>query len=169
MSKVFTKIDKCTVEDLRKFNDMENAFFRFHDPERRLSSRSKSWEMGYHSEAEARREYKNMDLDPDDAILNGKSCTDTAGELLNWSFSFGNGDVVIVFKGVDTRTIGHDGETVATYIKKLKTYDLKDFFDTLKELEISDLLQIKKDYPYYDKKDIERMYLFRIIDIEEYL
>lgn len=134
MSKVFKKLDQCTVEDLEKFDDMENVFFRFHDPRRRLSSRSKSWGMIYSSEAEARREYKEMDLDPDEAILPGKSCTDTAEELLNWITEFDNDYVVIVFNGVDTRVIGHDGETVATYINKIKTYLIEDFYNIVKNM-----------------------------------
>lgn len=126
MAKRIYNVDKKqpTMEDIYRLSEEEGVFFRFHDPERRMSSRSKSWGMIYTSEAEARREYKDMGLDSDDAILNGKSCMPTMAELMHWWSEFDSSYVIVAFEGVDTRETGHDGEYVATYTKKRAVWNI---------------------------------------------
>mgnify|MGYP000949121394 CR=1 FL=1 len=116
---VYKKIDKCTIEELRKLDGMKDVFFRFHDPNRRISSRSKSWGMIFESAQEA--------LSCDSTVLDGKSCTGKAEELMSWKQEFDEDYVIIAFVGCNTRETGHDGETVATYYKKLKCFSYSDF------------------------------------------
>ena len=120
MSKmIYKKRDKCTPELLRQLSEKENVFFRFHNPYRRLSSRSKSWEMGYESELEAIREGST--------VLEGKSCTKEAKDLMEFEHAFDSSYVVLAFEGWDTGQTGHDGEIVATYYKKVKCFNYEDF------------------------------------------
>jgi hypothetical protein len=121
MKKVFKKIDKCSVELLRELSKQKNVFFRFHDPKRRLSSRSKSWGMVFESEREA--------LSCGSTVLNGKSCVKDAEKLMEWKRSFDNSYVVVAFEGQDTKEEGHDGEMVATYYKKVKCFSYEDFIN----------------------------------------
>lgn len=116
---IYTKIDKCTPELLEKLSEQENVFFRFHDPKRRISSRSKSWGMIYSSEREA--------ITDGSDILYGKSCVETASELMDYTQYFYDKHVVIAFIGEDTGESGHDGEIVATYYKKVATFSYSDF------------------------------------------
>jgi hypothetical protein len=104
---------------LKELSEQENVFFRFHDPDRRLSNRSKSWGMIFESEREA--------LSCGSTVLEGKSCTETAEELMRWAGEFDNSYVIIVFEGQDTKEEGHDGEAVATYNKKIKCFSYQDF------------------------------------------
>ncbi len=60
-------------------------------------------------------------------VLEGKSCAKTAEELMRWVDEFDNSYVIIAFEGQDTREEGHDGETVATYNKKIKCFSYQDF------------------------------------------
>lgn len=122
---IFKKIDKCTEELLNSLSEKENIYFRFHDPKRRISSRSKSWGMIYTSEREAIADGSD--------ILYGKSCVETAAELMDWKNYFDENYVVIAFEGIDTRQSGHDGETVSTYQGKVATFSYQDFVNMFEE------------------------------------
>jgi hypothetical protein len=115
-----------TKEDIEKFDNDEHIFYRFQNPYIRLTSRSKSWGMIYDSEREARKAYKDDDLNPDDAILNGKSCMPTFEEIISYSQYYSNDDVLLVFNGTDTFETGHDGEYVATYEGKVAVWSMVD-------------------------------------------
>lgn len=114
-------------EYIEKFDNDEHIFYRFQNPYIRLTSRSKSWGMIYNSEREARKAYKDEDLYPDDAILNGKSCMPTFEEIINYSQFYSNDDVLLVFYGADTYQTGHDGEYVARYYNKVAVWSIADF------------------------------------------
>ncbi len=127
---VYRKINKCIPRLLEELSKKDNIFFRFHDPNRRMSSRSKSWGMIYTSEREA--------ITDGSTVLEGKSCMPTAEQLMEWKDCFDDDYVVIAFYGCDTRETGHDGEYVATYIKKAAVFNYKDFCNcfTYKEIEL---------------------------------
>jgi len=122
---VYKKLDLCSPEVLEKLSHSDGVFFRFHDPNRRMSTRTKSWGMYFESAHEA---VKNGGT-----ILDGKSCENSPEELMRWATSFDNSYIVIAFYGHDTRKAGHDGETVATYYKKLKAFSYGDFCKCFKE------------------------------------
>lgn len=129
MKKVYTKIDKCNPEIIQELAEQKNIFWRFHDPERRMSSRSKSWGMIYSSEREA--------IQDGSTILNGKSCEKYPENLMKWADCFDNSHVVIAFLGYDTRETGHDGEYVATYYQKIKTFNYDDFVKCFEYVDFS--------------------------------
>lgn len=144
MKKVFKKIDKCSVELLRELSEQKNVFFRFHDPKRRLSSRSKSWGMVFESEREA--------LSCGSTVLNGKSCVKDAEKLMEWKRNFDDTYVIIAFEGWDTGETGHDGEIVATYYKKIKCFSYQDFVSCFRYKGYIGTERIKKyvGYVYED-------------------
>jgi hypothetical protein len=114
------------MEDIEKFDNDEHVFYRFQNPYIKLTSRSKSWGMIYDTEREARKAYKDEDLNPDDAILNGKSCMPTFEEIIHFSQFYSKDDVLLVFYGTDTRETGHDGEYVATYYNKVAVWSMEE-------------------------------------------
>lgn len=120
---------KPTKQLVDKYNNDSNIFFRFQDPHQKLTSRSCSWGMIYSSKTEAIRDYKEMGLDPEDAILNGKSCMDTLEGLSQFTNAFDNSYVCLVFAGKDTYETGHDGEYVATYYNKVEVWSFDDVLE----------------------------------------
>lgn len=113
-------------ELIEKYNNDPNIFFRFQEPHQKLTSRSCSWGMVFQSKAEAIRDCGEWGMSPEEAILPGKSCTDTLEGLQNWVCEFDNDYVVLVFEGTDTGVNGHDGEYVATYHKKIAVWSIED-------------------------------------------
>lgn len=133
---IIYKVDnKPTKELIEKLNDDRDVFFRFQNPYQKLTKRSKSWGMIYQSEREARSDYKSMDLDPDDAILNGKSCMDTLEGLYDWIDQFDKDYVVLAFYGSDTGETGHDEEYVCTYCGKVAVFNFKDVVEYMENKE----------------------------------
>lgn len=148
---VYRKIDSCTPQAIEKIKEMSGKdgdpriFWRFHDPDRRMSRRSKSWGMIYSSAAEAIADGSD--------VLNGKSCADTPEELMRWKSCYDEDYVVVAFYGYDTGEIGHDGETVAEYIKKVATFRYTDFVNCFEYKQISFgqhgwVLKEEGGYPY---------------------
>lgn len=107
-----------TLELINKYEE-EGYFFRFQNPQHRLTSRSKSWGMVYGSAREAIRDGS--------VVLSGKSCVTKAKALMEWSCYYDNNYVVLVFKGYDTYETGHDGEDVATYSRMVDVFSYDDF------------------------------------------
>lgn len=126
-----------TKEQIEKFDKSENIFYRFQDSYIKLTSRSKSWGMGIKNQREARKYFEIYGLNPDDAILNGKSCGKTFDDIyenyLCW-FKSNKDFVLLVFEGEDTGEIGHDGEIVAKYKKKIAVWNIEDIENYLDEL-----------------------------------
>jgi hypothetical protein len=89
-----------------------------------MSSRSKSWGMIYESAREA--------IVEGSTVLDGKSCTETAWELMRWHEEFDKDYVVVVFAGQENGN-GHDGETVAIYEHKIDVFSYKDFVGLYEE------------------------------------
>lgn len=110
-----------------KLDNEPDVYYRFQDKNQKLTSRSESWGMIYGSRQEARRAYKEEGLDPDDAVLPGKSCVSKLKDLDQWSPYYDNDYVILAFKGTDTGVVGHDGEIVATYHKKVATFSMEDY------------------------------------------
>lgn len=126
---VFKKIDRISQELIENLDGKEDIFYRFHNPNRRLSSRSESWGMIFSSKAEALRDARESGLDEEDAILPGKSCMPTFKEIFDFVDQFDKDYILIAFQGRDTRITGHDGEYVATYQKKVACFSFEDVLD----------------------------------------
>ena len=123
---------KPNFKNINKFDDDEEIFYRWQNPYNKNTSRSCSWGMIYESKREA---IKAADGDEEYAILPGKSCMPTFKEILNWMGCFGEKDVLLIFKGYDTRCTGHDGEYVATYCKKVAVWSYEDVLNFVNENE----------------------------------
>lgn len=111
---------KLTAELIEKYDDDSQMFYRFQNP---------AWEIGevsfgmiYSSEEEARQDYEDMDLDPDDAVLPGKSCMDTFAGIMRFVDSFDKDFELIVFHGYNTGANGHDDEYVAEYFETMEKF-----------------------------------------------
>ena len=98
-----------TIEKIEKYNESKDYFFRFQNKNWEMGE--KSWGMIYSSEEEAREAYEEDGLDPDDAVLVGKSACYTAEELLNFAPYFDDDYVVTIIYG-DSVGTGHDDEDV---------------------------------------------------------
>lgn len=112
---IYKVTGKPTPEQIEKFDNDEHIFYRFQNPHRKLTSRSKSWGMIYSSAKEAETDGYE--------VLPGKSCTDTFNSLLNWLQYYDKDYVLLIFKGYDTRVTGDDGEYVAEYNNKIAVWD----------------------------------------------
>lgn len=136
INKVFYKVDsKPTKELIEKFDNDNNTFYRFQEPERKLTSRSKSWGMIYSSAKEAIRYCEEYGWTKEEAVLPGKSCMPTFKEIISgkWITQFNNEFVLLVFEGEDTGVTGHDGEYVAKYNKKVAVWNYEDVVEYAKE------------------------------------
>ncbi|MBC3889429.1 hypothetical protein GH810_14030 [Acetobacterium paludosum] len=114
---------KLTKELIEKYDDDSQMFYRFQNPE---------WEVGdvsfgmiYSTEEEARQDFEDMGLDPEEAVLPGKSCMDTFAGIMSMRFvnEFDKDFNLIVFNGYDTGVSGHDDECVAEYYETVETFD----------------------------------------------
>ena len=113
-----------TIEKIEKYNESKDHFFRFQNKNWEMGE--KSWGMIYSSEEEARADYEDMDLDPDDAVLEGKSACYTAEELLNFAGNFDNNFVVTILYG-DSVGTGHDDEEVVDVCRVEEVWDYDEF------------------------------------------
>ena len=125
--------NKPTEEKLNKYDNDKHIFYRVQDRDYELGT--KSWGMIYGSEEEAREAYEEDGLNPDDAILNGKSAWGTAREMHQYAISRFDSmtDVILVISG-DYVEEGHDGEDVVDVDEVLEVWDLDEFLDMVNEL-----------------------------------
>lgn len=117
--------NKPTLEKIEKYDNEKGVYFRFQDKDYELGT--KSWGMIYGSEEEAREAYEEEGLNPDDAILNGKSCCSTSREAMRFAGEFdGAINVVLVLTGNYVEE-GHDGEDVVDVAEILEVWDFDEF------------------------------------------
>lgn len=125
--------NKPTVEKIERYDDDEHTFYRFQKKDWEIGT--KSWEMIYSSEEEARECYEEAGFDcEDDAILDGKSCCSTAKELMNFVCEFDNNFRVLVLTG-NCVGEGHDGEDVVDVDEIVEIWDRQEFIDLYNSME----------------------------------
>lgn len=123
-------------ENLEKYNNDNNIFFRFQNPEWEIDEEhEESWGMIFSTREEAIEEAEEWGMTEDEAILPGKSCMPTLQGLMSWSSEFDKNYVVLVFKGYDTRVTGHDGEYVAEFNEAVEVWDFQEVLDYMERLE----------------------------------
>ena len=122
---------KPAEELVEKFNKDNNIFFRFQNPEWKLTPESRSWGMIYGSEEEALESAEEDGLTEEEAVLPGKSCMDTLEGVWNWADQFDDSYVILVFEGEDTGVNGHDDEYVAEFIKPIAVWSIEDCYNYL--------------------------------------
>lgn len=125
---MWTVNTKITEEIIDKFDSDNHIFYRFQDRSFAIEGDyEESWEMCYSSKEEAIAGYEDMDLDPEDAVLPGKSCMTTFKEIMDWVCQFDSKNyVLIAFEGNDTYATGHDDEYVATFYETAAIMDIDD-------------------------------------------
>lgn len=117
--------NKPSLEKINKYNEGARVYFRYQDKDYELGT--KSWGMIYGSEEEAREAYELDGLNPDDAILNGKSCCYTSNEALSFASEFNESvNVVLILTGRWVEK-GHDGEDVVDVDEVLEVWDYDEF------------------------------------------
>lgn len=132
------KVDsKITANVIEKFDDDKNIFYRFQNPEYEIAGQyTQSWGSIFSSADEAIECAEEWGYEKEDAVLPGKSCMDTFEGLMsgNWILQTGDNDVLLVFRGSDTYTTGHDGEFVAEYEEPIAVFSLENainFYENL--------------------------------------
>lgn len=128
---IYKPNNKPTIKKINEYDQEYGVYYRFQFEDWEMGT--KSWGMIYSTEEEAREAYKEDGLDPDDAILNGKSCCSTFKELTNHDFSFGEGFVVLILSG-DYVEEGHDGEDVVDVDQILEIWSWEDYEKICTEL-----------------------------------
>lgn len=121
---VYEVNNKPTVEKIEKYDHDSNIYYRFQMKDWEMGT--ESWGMIYDSAEEAMEAYEEEGLDPEDAVLNGKSCCSTAKDLFNFIDSFDEDFRVLVMEG-DWVEEGHDGEDVIGVTKVLEIWDFNQF------------------------------------------
>lgn len=117
--------NKPSLDKINKYNEEAKVYFRYQDKDYSLGT--KSWGMIYGSEEEAREAYEEEGLNPDDAILNGKSACSTSNEALSFASEFYESvNVVLVLTGSYVEE-GHDGEDVIDVDEVLEVWDYDEF------------------------------------------
>ena len=130
MKKVFEVTGRPNAEEIIKYTEMENIFFRFQNPCYAIEGEyTQSWGMIYSTAEEAIENCEDDGLTEDEAVLSGKSCMPTFHEIIHWGSQFNDDDVLLIFKGYDTYETGHDGEYVADYDETVAVWSVKDVFD----------------------------------------
>jgi len=131
MWKVDTKI---TNELINKFDEEDGVFYRFQNKDYDISGDyEESWGMIYSTKYEAMEDYESMDLNPEDAVLPGKSCMTTFDEIMSFISSFDSDFVLLIFDGCDTFAEGHDGEYVAEYVAPRAVIDFNEAIEFAQE------------------------------------
>jgi len=139
-----------TEDFISKIDEGENTWWRWQDKEYEVGD--KSWGMVYGSEKEARQAYKDLGLNPDDAILQGKSAMDTFDGVMNFSTSFDDHHVLLAFEGSDTLAVGHDNEFVVNYVKTLGSFKYDDAIKMAEKRYQESVKSIKiKKIPKFEK------------------
>lgn len=124
--------NKPTAEKIERYNEESNVYFRFQEKDWEMGTQS--WGMIYSSAEEAIECCEDDGLTPETAVLNGKSCCDTAQELMNFTQCFDRDFRVLVLTGSYVEE-GHDGESVVDVDEILEIWDYDDFIDLMIALE----------------------------------
>jgi hypothetical protein len=124
--------NKPTVEKIEKYDEKSNVYYRFQMKDWEMGTQS--WGMIYGSAEEAIECCEDDGLTPQTAVLDGKSCCDTAKELMSFIQNFDKDFRVLVLSGSYVEE-GHDGESVVDIDEILEIWDYDEFADLMIALE----------------------------------
>lgn len=124
--------NKPTVEKINNYDGESNTYYRFQMKDWEMGSQS--WGMIYGSADEAIENCEDDGLTPSTAVLDGKSCCDTAKDLMSFVQNFDKDFRVLVLTGNYVEE-GHDGESVVDVDEILEIWDYDEFADLMLELE----------------------------------
>ncbi|MCC0736683.1 hypothetical protein KGF36_18840 [Clostridioides sp. ZZV14-6009] len=115
---------KPTKSKVEEYDEGRYTFYRFQCKDWEMGT--KSWGMIYNTEEES--------TEDDCEILEGKSCCETAKELVSYMSFFGNDFRVLVVEG-DCVGEGHDGESVVDISRIVEIWGFNDFIKFMDEIE----------------------------------
>ena len=107
---MFTVNAMATEETLNGIEYEDDWYLRFQNKNWEIGEQS--WEMMYETADEAREAYEEDGLDPDDAVLDGKSCCCTWHEAAEYAGYYDEKDTVVLLIRGFCNCTGHDGEAV---------------------------------------------------------
>ena len=124
--------NKPTIEKMMKYDEDNYTYYRFQEKDWEMGTQY--WGMSYESAEDAIEHWEDDGLTPEEAVLNGKSCCDTAHELLDYCDRFDKDFRVLVLTGNYVEE-GHDGESVVDVDEILEIWDYNDFIKVANEME----------------------------------
>lgn len=124
--------NKPTSDKIKKYDEENNTYYRFQMKDWEMGTQS--WGMIYSSAEEAIENCEDDGLTPEEAVLDGKSCCDTANELWGLAQSFDKDFRVLVVEGSYVEE-GHDGESVVDIDEIVEIWDFNDFIELMQSME----------------------------------
>lgn len=126
---MFTVNAMATEETLNGIEYEDDWYLRFQN--KNLEIGEQSWEMMYETADEAREAYEEDGLDPDDAVLDGKSCCCTWHEAAEYAGYYDEKDTVVLLIRGFCNCTGHDGEAVVDISEIAEIYDYDQFCNVI--------------------------------------
>lgn len=120
--------NKPTFEKVEEYDSKNNVYYRFQMKDWEMGTQS--WGMIYNSAEEAIECCEDDGLTPETAVLDGKSCCDSAKELMSFVQNFDKDFRVLVLSGSFVGE-GHDGESVVDVDEILEVWDYNEFADMM--------------------------------------
>ena len=134
MERVWNVTEHLTKDKIEKWDEDDGIFYRWQNPDYAIEGEfTESWGMVFSSKEEALKDSLDYGIEPEDAILPGKSCMPTLEEIYSYITEFADSAVLLVFNGVDTYAEGHDGEYVAEYVSSVAVLDQQEVINFFKE------------------------------------
>ena len=121
-----------TMEKINKYDEDRYTYYRFQEKDWEMGT--ESWGMVFSTREEAIEDCEEWGYTPETAILNGKSCCDTAKELLSYCDRFDKDFRVLVLTGNYVEE-GHDSESVVDVDEIVEIWDYDDFIKVANEME----------------------------------
>lgn len=131
MKEKFKTNGNITLEKIEEFDGDRYIFYRFQNKYEAIEGKyTQSWGRIFSSPEEARDYAEEWGMDPEDAVLPGKSCMSTFSEIMSFFSNFSDEDnVLLIFDGEDTGVSGHDGEYVSKFNKTIAVYDINEAWE----------------------------------------
>ena len=126
---MFTVNAIATEEKLNDIEYEDDWYLRFQNKNWEIGEQS--WEIMYETADEAREAYEEDGLDPDDAVLDGKSCCCTWHEAAEYAGYYDEKDTVVLLIRGFCNCTGHDGEAVVDIAEIAEIYDYDQFCNVI--------------------------------------
>ena len=126
---MFTVNAMATEETLNGIEYEDDWYLRFQNKNWEIGEQS--WEMMYETADEAREAYEEDGLDPDDAVLDGKSCCCTWHEAAEYAGYYDEKDTVVLLIRGFCNCTGRDGEAVVDIAEIAEIYDYDQFCNVI--------------------------------------
>ena len=130
---MFTVNAIATEEKLNDIEYEDDWYLRFQNKNWEIGEQS--WEMMYETAEEAREAYEEEGFDPDDAVLDGKSCCCTWHEAAEYAGYYEEKDTVVLLIQGFCNCTGHEGEAVVDISEIAEVYDYDQFCNVIMNMD----------------------------------